>query len=183
MDSDERARRCWHLVATIVVCVTVTTRAGGSTGFDRVDASRCWAISLTPLRHEIERKSGSFLSALSEADALLREGRERRAIARVLRAIEEVLIVRERVLAPMRRSQNALEQQVIQAHRSLQSLANAYQRRFPEGRLTVAAAGSTVGSRWAPATRALTAFAELTHAHGALLRQVEELRRTSGRRN
>jgi len=67
-------------------------------GYDFEHIVDHWQKSMTPFRHEMDRKSKDFIKSLDEASSLLDAGREREAIGEVVAAIERVLVVRDRVM-------------------------------------------------------------------------------------
>lgn len=81
-------------------------------GYDFEHIVDHWQKSMTPFRHEMDRKSKDFIKALDTASALLDEGKEREAIGEVVAAIERVLVVRDRVMKPMWAGQQYFDEQI-----------------------------------------------------------------------
>lgn len=94
-------------------------------GYDFEKVVQHWEQSLTPLQHEMARKSDSFVRAMQQATELLDAGREREAIDTVVLAVEQVLVVRDRVLKPMWLGQAYFDEQIVVIRRRLSELTDS----------------------------------------------------------
>lgn len=103
----------------------VTTSSGPEGGYDFEQVVEHWERSLTPLQHEMARKSGDFVAAVKRATALLSAGKELEAIDQVVRAIEQVLVVRERTLKPMWRGQTFFDEQIAEIRARINKFTDA----------------------------------------------------------
>ncbi len=94
---------------------TRSTRRAAADSFDGYDFGHvveAMETSVNPLQREMERSFRVFVESVQEAEQLLDEGRTQEAVQKAAAAIDSVLAVRDTVLEPMWKGQEALAEQI-----------------------------------------------------------------------
>ena len=81
-------------------------------GYDFGHVVEAMETSVNPLQREMDRSFRVFVDSVRDAEQLLDEGRTQEAVQKAAAVIEGVLAVRDVVLDPMWRGQEALAEQI-----------------------------------------------------------------------
>jgi flagellar hook-basal body complex protein FliE len=125
------------MLAGTVLAQAAAPPAGGDReaprfdGYDFGQVVEAMETSVNPLQREMNQSFRVFVEGMGEADRLLDEGKTAEAVQKAGAAIEGVLAVREKVLAPMWQGQEALVQQVAAVRARLASAVQAAAKNGP----------------------------------------------------
>ena len=103
----------------------------GFEGYDFGQVVETMETSVNPLQREMDRSFKVFVESVEEAERLLDKGDPQQAVQTAAAAIETVLAVRERVLAPMWEGQELLAEQTAMVRGRLAVAVQAAARNGP----------------------------------------------------